>query len=327
MKLREYLASKAIVMCFLGIALIAWGVFAYLCGGNAVLLWGSEAFFMTVVIVRYAAGYVRVNERLKHLRKSKAELRDAYLLGELLPKPYDGVERQYFDIMKSVSRSAIGMVQTAERDKNDYCDFVEQWIHELKTPLTACSLICDNGADATKLKRELKRADNIADTALYYARLRTFANDTVIAGADIRAILDEAVKSQRELLIAAGIGVEIEGGFLAQTDGKAVGFVVKQLLINCAKYCNGCHIRITAEDGVIAVADNGPGIASHELPRITKRAFTGEAGRRIGSTGMGLYIASEICNRLGIDFSVTSEPGKGSTFFLRFHTFDRLTKV
>lgn len=97
MKLREYLASKAIALCFIGIALIAWGVFAYLCGANAVLLWGSEVFFIVTVVVRYSVGYVLRNNKLKRLRKCIDELPDKYLLGEVLPKPHDGIEREYFE--------------------------------------------------------------------------------------------------------------------------------------------------------------------------------------------------------------------------------------
>lgn len=318
MKLRDYLASKAIMLCAVGIALVLWGVFAYLCGANAVLLWGSEAFFVVAVIVRYSVGYLVVNSRLKRVQKSRDELDKKYLLGELLPKPHDSVEREYYDVMSSVSRSAIGEVESAEREKEEYCEFVEQWIHELKTPLTACSLICDNGGEKAKLKRELKRADNIADTALYYARLRSLQNDTVIAATDLRKTLDDAVMSQRELLTAAKISVEINGGFTVSTDGKAVGFVIKQLLINCAKYCAGCHIVMTAENGVLSFSDNGVGIAPNELPLIMRRGYTGTAGRRIGSTGMGLYISSEICKRLEIDFTAQSEVGAGTTFFLKF---------
>ncbi|HBV52829.1 MAG TPA: sensor histidine kinase, partial [Clostridiales bacterium] len=73
------------------------------------------------------------------------------------------------------------------------------------------------------------------------------------------------------------------------TDAKALCFIIKQLLINAAKYCPGCKIEITAEHGRITVRDNGVGIPSHELRRVTERGFTGSAGRRQGgSTGMGL---------------------------------------
>lgn len=327
MKFREYAASKAATLCMSALAAIVWGIFAYLTGANPVLLWLSEGFFVAAVVLRYAVGYALAKRKLDKLQKSMDGLSDKYLLGEMLEKPFDATEYEYYSVMSAVSRSAIGAVKNAEREKEEYMQFVEQWIHEIKTPLTACSLICDNGADAVKIKRELKRADNLTDSALYYARLRKPETDTVIAQCDVSCLIAEAIKSQRELLVAAKISVETSGDFSVFTDGKSVVFVIKQLLINCAKYCAGCRVTITAADGTITVADNGIGIAAHELPRITARGFTGEAGRKAGSTGMGLYIASEICKRIGISFSVISELGKGTTFELKFDRTNNLTKM
>nr|WP_306817564.1 ATP-binding protein [Acetatifactor muris] len=131
-----------------------------------------------------------------------------------------------------------------------------------------------------------------------------------------------------ELLIGAGISVETEGDFTVYSDEKSLCFILKQLLVNCAKYCPGCHIRIRAEEGVISVWDNGPGIPAHELHRVTERGFTGSVGRAAPlwrsegkediaadagnpgrGTGMGLYIVKELCDRLGITMEITSEEG------------------
>lgn len=97
----------------------------------------------------------------------------------------------------------------------------------------------------------------------------------------------EAVKSQRELLVAAKIGVETTGDFSVYTDGKSLCFILKQLLINCAKYCRGCRVKISAEKGELAVADDGPGILPHELPRVTARGFTGAQRQVRGRHGHG----------------------------------------
>ena len=104
------------------------------------------------------------------------------------------------------------------------------------------------------------------------------------------------------------------------TDAKAVKFMLGQLLVNCAKYCPHCRVRISAENGRITVSDNGPGVAAHELPRLTERGFTG--GGHSG-TGMGLYIVSELCLRLGIDFSLSSVLGEGMSATFSFETVSK----
>lgn len=77
--------------------------------------------------------------------KSRLEtMQEKYLIGETLPCPRDSVELQYYLLMQEISRSAIGAVEHAREEKQDYCDYVESWVHEIKTPLTACSLILAN---------------------------------------------------------------------------------------------------------------------------------------------------------------------------------------
>ena len=221
--------------------------------------------------------------------------------------------------MKEISRSAIGAVEKARAEKQDYCDYVESWVHEIKTPLTACSLILANGGEPSKLRRELRRADNLTETILTYAKLRTVEKDTQISLADIRKICDQAVREEMELLISADISISIEGECAAYTDSKLLVFILKQLLINCAKYCRGCQVNITLSENSLIFEDNGPGIPSHELSRVTERGFTGAAGRRHGqSTGMGLYIVSELCKKLNIELEISSEEHRFTRFSLSF---------
>ena len=200
-------------------------------------------------------------------------------------------------------------------------EYVEQWIHEIKTPLTACSLILSNQENGGKhsIAAEIKRADNLTETILYYARLRTMDRDIRVESFSAAAFIEEAVKNQMEILIAAGISVELDGDFVIYSDKKSLSFIIQQLLINAAKYCPRCHICIMAQNDQISVEDNGIGIPSYEITRITDRGFTGTNGETFpNSTGMGLYIVNQLCRRLEIGFSILSERGKYTRFVLDF---------
>lgn len=324
MSAREYLASKAVTLCFLGIGGVLFAGIILMAGAGIGLVGVCAAAYLWLVSAWLLAGGLIEGRKIRALEKLLEELPEKYLLGEVLPKPMDGVEKRYFLIMQEMSRSAVGIAEQALQEKEEYCDYVESWIHEIKTPLTACSLILSNGGDANKLRRELKRADNMTESILYYARLRTAQNDVKIKEFSVAEVVEEAVKSQLELLIAAGISIDTEGDFVIGSDRKILCFILKQLLINCAKYCPGCKVRITAQNKAIHVWDNGPGIPAHELPRVTQRGFTGsgagkgweavrssEAGNDYkmkpeGGTGMGLYIVRELCTRLGIDLEIRS---------------------
>ncbi|MGM9590799.1 MAG: sensor histidine kinase [Faecousia sp.] len=315
----DYLGSKAVSLCVAGISMLYLVLISYLCGIPFSLLWILLTSGAFISLLGLMIGWRRADRRLRMLRNRLDTLPEKYLIGETLERPRDAVELEYYLLMKEISRSAIGAVEQARAEKQDYCDYVESWVHEIKTPLTACSLILANGGDSAKLRRELRRADNLTETILTYAKLRTAEKDTQIALIDLREVCGKAIREEMELLIAADISVSLDGQSSAYTDPKLLLFILKQLLINCAKYCPNCQIQISLEEGRLCFEDNGPGIPAHELSRVTERGFIGTAGRGYGSsTGMGLYIVSELCKKMNVRMEITSQEGSFTRFTFQF---------
>ena len=325
MKFRDYLYAKTVTLCFVCIGALLAGVFLAFAEVSAALIAVIELFLLLLTGSWLLVSFVMERKQIRRLQKLEEELEDKYLLGEILPQPTGYLEQQYYHMLRTISRSAVGLVEEARREKEEYCDYVESWIHETKTPLTACSLILDNDGDVRKLRRELKRADNLTENILYYARLRSAEKDTKIKILQAADVIEEAVKSQMELLIASKISVETAGSFTVCTDDKSLCFILKQLLINSAKYCPGCHVNITAAEGKMIFEDDGIGIPSHEVRRVTERGFTGSNGRQMGrSTVLGLYIVNELCKRLDIELQVESEEGKFTRITLFFRNLTKL---
>ena len=319
MSFREYISAKAVPLCAFGIGALYLALAADLCGLPLSLILLLLISAVPVLVCYLAIGWYRTDKRLKNLKSRLEKLPEKYLVGETIDRPTDPVELEYYLIMKDISRSAVGAVEQVKAEKQDYCDYVESWVHEIKTPLTACSLILANGGNPTKLRRELRRADNLTESILTYAKLQTPEKDIQISPTDLRTICDQAVREEMELLIAAGISVAIDGDGTVYTDPKLLVFILKQLLINCAKYCPDCRVHMEISENSILFEDNGPGIPAHELRRVTERGFTGNAGRIHGeSTGMGLYIVSRLCQNLNIGMEISSREGQFTRFFFRF---------
>ena len=316
MKLSAYIRSHLIALCLVALFLAGWCVFAALAGVNGMVILLTALAVALCAAAVLACGYISADRRLKKLQRVTDELERPYLLGEVLQRPENAVELEYFNIMKTVSRSAIDAAESAARQRDEYRAYVEKWVHEIKTPLTACQLILAGGGDESKLRAQLRRADNTAESILWYARLQSAGTSTQIAEVSVRAAADEAVKSEMELLIAAGVSVNTEGDFTACTDGKALVFMIKQLLVNSAKYCRGGKVWICAGQGVLTVEDNGSGILPHELPKIFNRGYVGSNGS--GGTGMGLYLVKQTCSALGISLTAQSEKGRFTRFTFVF---------
>lgn len=306
----------AFIFCLLFLALLQIPVATIVMIGASYLL-----LFCGWLVVSF-----RIEQRkLKRIEQLIQTLESPYLVGEVLPKPSSLTEKQYFELMKAISHDAITQVERVNKDAGDYKEYVEQWIHELKTPLTAMSLVLSNEPDVRKLRRELKRADNLTDTILHYARLQTLEKDKQLVQFDVAPLLNMAVKNQMDLLIAAKIQVQIEGDFSVYSDQKALQFIINQFLINSAKYSPASKVRICAAEHKLIYEDYGIGIPADELPRIFERGYTGTNGRTFGtSTGMGLYIVNKLCEELFIDINVESVVGQYIRFIL---TFPNLTKM
>ena len=315
MKLGEYLYSKLVLLCFLAMAGILFAGVAAFWGASFALIQAMLSLYVFLVLAWLAINYTLTRHKIHQLQQLANNLPQTYLLGEVVLHPTDPLEQQYYQIMLAISRSAVGCAQQAIQQKEEYCQYVESWIHEIKTPLTACNLILANGGNPQKLKVQLRRADNLTESILYYARLRSQAGDTQIKPIYAKDPVEDAVKSQMELLIAAKIQVHITGNFCIHTDPAALCFMVKQLLINAAKYCPGCTLTIALQNNTIAIGDNGPGIPPHQLPLVTRRGYSSG-----GSTGMGLYLVDQMCHKLGIKLKISSSQNTSTCFYLVFST-------
>ncbi len=81
-------------------------------------------------------------------------------------------------------------------------------------------------------------------------------------------------------------------------------------------------------EGVFSVSDTGPGISAEHIPRLTERFYRVDRSRsrETGGTGLGLAIVKHVANRHQANLTIESQPGKGSTFMLRFSP-ERITSA
>lgn len=153
MSIRDYIASKAVPLCMGTMAGLYLILVCYFCAIPFSLMLILLLSGVIVLLLCVIVGWRRADRMLRMLRSRLDALPEKYLIGETLDRPRDAVELEYYLLMKEISRSAIGAVERARAEKQDYCDYVERWVHEIKTPLTVCSLILANGADPAKLRR------------------------------------------------------------------------------------------------------------------------------------------------------------------------------
>lgn len=221
---------------------------------------------------------------------------------------------------------------------HDRSIFINQWVHQMKTPLSVIDLIVQEKGDPEfrSIQEEIDRIKDGLNTVLYMLRLDHFESDFVVTSVHLRDMILETVNDCKRLFIRRRLypQVEINEDVVIETDKKWFQFAIGQVITNAIKYSpkNGSKIIIKAisigNNLCLKITDQGIGIESADLPRVFKPFFTGENGRKYGqSTGMGLYLVKEICERLGYPISITSTVGTGTTVSITIPQHSSLTKM
>ena len=206
-----------------------------------------------------------------------------------------------------------------------------QLAHEIGTPLSSVSghiqlaLIDRNlhGPVRERLEvagREVERISRIVRD--YLDSTRPLEPERVVTA--LPRLLDEAIDLTRGVEPTGRAPVEVPmdprlGEVV--TDPGLLRQIVVNLLSNALDAVDGkgkvsIAAKAAGDDVLITVSDTGHGIAPDDLRRIFEPFYTTK-GRGKG-TGLGLAICRQLCAALGGTISVESEPGQGSTFFVRF---------
>lgn len=251
-----------------------------------------------------------------------------YLLPELIK------ESNYFegnfisDVLKIVSRDMHENINFYKNQENDYREYIETWVHEIKTPIASSKLIIENNKDEVtkKINTQLERIEIFVEQVLYYSKINEVSKDYIIKEVDLSKIVNSCIKRNYRDFINKKIKLELdEINETIYTDSKWIEFIINQILINAIKYSKSKNSKIKIyslvnENSItLNIEDNGVGIPENDIESIFDKGFTGENGRRFGnSTGIGLYLCKRLSNKLGINILAYSKLDIGTRISIVF---------
>ncbi len=235
---------------------------------------------------------------------------------------------------------SIGMIvistERARRLAQQQMEFTSTVSHELRTPLAVICAAGENLADGlindperaqrygALVRDEGRRLTEMIEQVLDFAGIRSGRKIYNLRPMDLREVLSEAIDSFR--LQAQELGFVIDrydAEELPQimADKAAIVRAVQNLIGNALKYSSdGRWIGVRSESvsgGVsVTVEDRGRGIPSDELRHIFEPFYRGRdaVAAQIKGSGLGLSLVKEILESHGGTVTVTSSPGKGSSF-------------
>ena len=322
-----YLEEKIFVMMGNLFLMVLAGVYLRACGNPGAVIFYFIGIWLLILAGNLLGGYERQRRKYREMCRLFDGLKEKYLICELMGKPKDQMEKMYYEMVRGANKAMAEKIEEVQKISREYKEYVEEWIHEVKTPIAAGTLICSNhpSPQGSRIKKEFARIEELVEQVLYFARSEQVEKDYFISECILSDVVNPALLAYRPYILERGIGLRVEElSETVYTDGKWMRYILGQILSNAVKYQDkeepGIHIYSGTEQGKIrlCVEDNGRGIPPEDLPRIFDKGFTGGDRQKKGATGIGLYLCKKLCERLGIALSADSNEGEGTTVTLEF---------
>lgn len=317
MSLGDYLRGKTKVILLNLISLITLNIFLFSVGNTLDTIITVTITWNIVFIIFLGYEYRDRKVHFDDISRTIERLDKKYLISEIidLPPYIDAVP--YYILMKQARKSMLEEIKRIRTHRKDYKEYIEQWIHEVKTPIASIKLIEENNKSNTSrlVLKELENIDRFVEQALFYARSEDVEKDYLIKEVSLEHCINQVLIRNKQMFISNNIDVELNNiDKNIYCDSKWLEFIINQIIVNSVKYRRKDFpvVKIYTKDiknGIqLFIEDNGIGIPESEIDRVFEKGFTGNKGRlNYKSTGIGLYLCKKLCDKLGLLISVKSK--------------------
>ncbi|XZN44046.1 ATP-binding protein [Clostridium perfringens] len=272
------------------------------------------------ILIYHIFDYLRKKQYYDEIKENMESLDKKYLISEVIEEGTFTESKLIYDVICKSNKAMNDEIGEFKRGINDYREYIELWVHEIKTPIATCKLLIENNESplTESIGEEVCKLENYIDQALFYTRSNTLEKDYIIKEMSLSSCVNKGLNNNADSLIKKRVKIslgDLEKG--VYSDSKWIEFILGQIISNSIKYMNKEHkeLKIYCNENskyvILNIEDNGAGISEKDISRVFDKGFTGENGRKFGkSTGIGLYLCKKLCKKLGLDITLISEEGK-----------------
>lgn len=276
----------------------------------------------------YIYDYFNRKKYYDNLFKNLDGLDKKYFIAEILESG-DFIESNIiYSVLEECTKSMKDEVADLKRNIYDYKEYVETWVHEIKTPIASARLILENdeGYINKSVLEEIEKVEGFIEQVLFYARSSTVERDYIIKKIPLKNSINSVIRKNANILIEKRVKIQLEDiEKKVYCDSKWIEFILQQIISNSVKYMDKdekyIKIRCLEKDKniILKILDNGIGISEKSIEKVFEKGYTGENGRKYNnSTGMGLYLCKKLCLKLGLGISIKSKLGVGTEVTIVF---------
>lgn len=212
MKLIEYIKEKFVFMV-INIVMTLSGV---------VILKALKVDTYTIVFISilnligvfscYIYDYFNRKKYYDNLFKNLDGLDKKYFIAEILESG-DFIESNIiYSVLEECTKSMKDEVADLKRNINDYKEYIETWVHEIKTPIASARLILENdeGYINKSVLEEIEKVEGFIEQVLFYARSSTVERDYIIKKIPLKNSINSVIRKNANILIEKRVKIQLE---------------------------------------------------------------------------------------------------------------------
>ncbi|MCC0648738.1 sensor histidine kinase [Clostridioides sp. ZZV15-6598] len=281
-------------------------------------------------LIYILTGYIKKNRFLEKIKNNtfKVSTNDIELI------KCTNEEKIYLDIIKDYQNQCDDIIDINTKKFEENKEIMSMWVHDIKIPIAIIKLVLEQNENLIEEKtsddidKEIFRIENSVERILYLSRLEDFHKDFLIQEVNIEKIIRDIIKKYSKYFISKKIILNLNNlNYTVLSDEKWLYFIFEQLLNNSLKYASiedniSIYCKTYKNYLQLRVEDTGCGIKKEDLNRIFNKGFTGNNGRNNAkSTGLGLYLVKELCDKLGHKIDVDSEYNQYTKITITFKDY------
>ena len=322
MSIKEYVKDRTLFLLINFILFIIIGGIMLLININSVIIFLIFCVWFFPILTYILIEFVKQKMLYNELNSIMDSLDQKYLLSEIMKEPENIEGKLLYDVLRQANKDMHEHVKSYRDRENEYREYIETWVHEIKTPIASTRLIIENNQnDVTRnINYEIKKIEEYIEQVLYYSRSNNVSKDYLIKEVSLATVVRSVIKKNSRDFISKNIAIDIEAvEGTVYSDAKWLEFILNQVIGNAIKYMRERNGKVkiytihNENNIVLTIEDNGIGIIEKDINRVFEKGFTGENGREFGkSTGIGLYLCKKLAEQLGLGLTLTSKTGEGT---------------
>ncbi|HBI94280.1 MAG TPA: sensor histidine kinase [Terrisporobacter glycolicus] len=336
MKMIDYIKDKVLFLSVNLMFFILISLFMGFAKAAPVIIFLLFCIWFLPLITYMLLEYIKYRKYFNNIETILENLDKKYLLPEVIDDANFMVGEKVNDILKELSRDMHENVNYYKNIQEEYREYIEMWVHEIKTPIASSKLLIENNNNeiTRKINIQMDRIENFVEQVLYYSRSDEVGKDYIIKKIELSQVIKNVIKKNQRDFISKRISLQLDDiNEIIYSDTKWVEFILNQIVGNAIKYSKGTQDKITIKakklgsSVVLTVEDKGVGIVEQDINRVFEKGFTGENGRKFGkSTGIGLYLCKKLCVKLGLGLQIDSNINEGTKVSIIFPKTENLVE-